>query len=315
MDPLSVLRDYAARNELDKIIFSGDDYTFPANPPTAFTSKQSNRPYPLSAAVFLAQHHDLKHTDFIQAARLRRIPPVSLPDRKTFLDFLRFGHNSLPSADPLLPSAFAPPETHLHPPSPPPTSPPRGRKSARSSARSRTATRSSTPAAATSSPSSRPPCAARTSSARPAPRTRRHPPAPTPPPARPPSPSHGRGQGPGRRRRAQRLADADYDLQRQGVPRGRGVRAQRGEDAGDQGRQAGERHGAEEADSRGEGGRGWGCRLIRGKGQAGFAQVGRLGAGGGRVCARQGVAVQGLALQGSCRDLQQSYWFLCALRR
>jgi len=129
MDPLSVLRDYAARNELDKIIFSGDDilfgsdYTFPANTPTAFTSKQSNRPYPLSAAVFLAQHHDLKHTDFIQAARLRRIPPVSLPDRKTFLDFLRFGHNSLPSADPLLPSAFAPPETHLHPPSPPPEDP------------------------------------------------------------------------------------------------------------------------------------------------------------------------------------------------
>jgi parafibromin len=29
----------------------------------------------------------------------------------------------LPSADPLLPSAFAPPETHLHPPSPPPEDP------------------------------------------------------------------------------------------------------------------------------------------------------------------------------------------------
>ncbi|EER91115.1 hypothetical protein BDA96_01G151500 [Sorghum bicolor] len=129
MDPLSVLRDYAARNELDKIIFSGDeihfgsDYTFPASTPTAFASKQSGRPYPLSAAVFLAQHHDLKHTDFIQAARLRRIPPVSLPDRKTFLDFLRFGHNSLPSADPLLPSAFQPQEPHLHPPSPPPEDP------------------------------------------------------------------------------------------------------------------------------------------------------------------------------------------------
>ncbi|PWZ20277.1 hypothetical protein Zm00014a_032811 [Zea mays] len=129
MDPLSVLRDYAGRNELDKIIFSGDeihfgsDYTFPASTPTAFASKQSGRPYPLSAAVFLAQHHDLKHTDFIQAARLRRIPPVSLPDRKTFLDFLRFGHNSLPSADPLLPSAFQPQEPHLHPPSPPPEDP------------------------------------------------------------------------------------------------------------------------------------------------------------------------------------------------
>jgi parafibromin len=130
MDPLAVLRDYAARGDLDKIIFSGDDilfgsdYSFQAATPTAFTSKQSGRPYPLSAAVFLAQHHDLKHTDFIQAARLRRIPPVSLPDRKPFLDFLHFGHNSLPSADPLLPSSFpASKEPQLHPPSPPPEEP------------------------------------------------------------------------------------------------------------------------------------------------------------------------------------------------
>ncbi|KAL6637173.1 hypothetical protein ACP70R_024745 [Stipagrostis hirtigluma subsp. patula] len=130
MDPLAVLRDYADRGDLDKIIFSGDDilfgsdYSFPASTPTAFTSKQSGRPYPLSAAVFLAQHNDLKHTDFIQAARLRRIPPVSLPDRKTFLDFLRYGHNSLPSADPLLPSSFPPQEPLLqHPPSPPPEDP------------------------------------------------------------------------------------------------------------------------------------------------------------------------------------------------
>ena len=111
MDPLAVLRDYAARGDLDKIIFTGDDilfgsdYSFPANTPTAFASKQSGRPYPLSAAVFLAQHNDLKHTDFLQAARLRRIPPVSLPDRKTFLDFLQFGHNTLPS-EPLLPSSL-----------------------------------------------------------------------------------------------------------------------------------------------------------------------------------------------------------------
>ncbi|TVU45785.1 hypothetical protein EJB05_05287, partial [Eragrostis curvula] len=130
MDPLAVLRDYAARGDLDKIIFSGDDilfgsdYSFPASTPTDFTSKQSGRAYPLSAAVFLAQHHDLKHTDFIQAARLRRIPPVSLPDRKPFLDFLHFGHNSLASADPLLPSSFPPSkETHLHPPPPPPEEP------------------------------------------------------------------------------------------------------------------------------------------------------------------------------------------------
>ncbi|KQK13868.2 hypothetical protein BRADI_1g12980v3 [Brachypodium distachyon] len=123
MDPLSVLRDYAARDELDKIIFSGDDilfgsdYSFPANVPTAFTSKQSGRPYPLSAAVFLAQHNDLKHTDFLQAARLRRIPPVSLPDRKTFLDFLQYGDNSLPS-EPLLPSSLPPFSQDAQPPPP-----------------------------------------------------------------------------------------------------------------------------------------------------------------------------------------------------
>ncbi|KAF7040612.1 LOW QUALITY PROTEIN: hypothetical protein CFC21_050506 [Triticum aestivum] len=91
MDPLALLRDYAARRDLDKIIFNSDDvlfadYTFPANLPTAFASKQSGRPYPLSAAVFLAQHNDLKHTEFLPAARLRRIPPVSLPDRKTILE-------------------------------------------------------------------------------------------------------------------------------------------------------------------------------------------------------------------------------------
>ncbi|KAE8766868.1 protein CDC73 [Hordeum vulgare] len=125
MDPLAVLRDYAARGDLDKIIFNGDDvqfgddYTFPANAPTAFASKQSGRPYPLSAAVFLAQHNDLKHTDFLQAARLRRIPPVSLPDRKTFLDFLQFGDTSLPS-ETLLPSSLPHDAHHHHPPPPPP---------------------------------------------------------------------------------------------------------------------------------------------------------------------------------------------------
>ncbi|XP_047088134.1 protein CDC73 homolog [Lolium rigidum] len=124
MDPLSVLREYAGRGDLDKIIFTGDDilfgsdYSFPANVPTAFASKQSGRPYPLSAAVFLAQHNDLKHTDFLQAARLRRIPPVSLPDRKTFLDFLQFGHNTLPT-EPLLPSSLPSFTQEAHPPPPP----------------------------------------------------------------------------------------------------------------------------------------------------------------------------------------------------
>jgi parafibromin len=124
MDPLAVLRDYAGRGDLDKIIFTGDDilfgsdYSFPANVPTMFTSKQSGRPYPLSAAVFLAQHNDLKHTDFLQAARLRRIPPVSLPDRKTFLDFLQFGHNTLPS-EPLLPSSLPSFTQEAQPPPPP----------------------------------------------------------------------------------------------------------------------------------------------------------------------------------------------------
>ena len=79
--------------------------------------KQSGRPYPLSAAVFLAQHNDLKHTDFLQAARLRRIPPVSLPDRKTFLDFLQFGHNTLPS-EPLLPSSLPSFTQEAQPPPP-----------------------------------------------------------------------------------------------------------------------------------------------------------------------------------------------------
>ncbi|WVZ90119.1 hypothetical protein U9M48_036449 [Paspalum notatum var. saurae] len=50
-----------------------------------------------------------------------RFPPPR--DTTIFLDFLRFGHSSLPSADPLLPSAFQPKESHLHPPPPPPEDP------------------------------------------------------------------------------------------------------------------------------------------------------------------------------------------------
>uniref|UniRef100_M8BPU7 Cell division control protein 73 C-terminal domain-containing protein n=1 Tax=Aegilops tauschii TaxID=37682 RepID=M8BPU7_AEGTA len=83
MDPLAVLRDYAARGDLDKIIFNGDDvlfgddYTFPANAPTAFTSKQSGRPYPLSAARPLKDRNavlDARGRDFlaIYHAALRR---------------------------------------------------------------------------------------------------------------------------------------------------------------------------------------------------------------------------------------------------
>ncbi|WVZ87221.1 hypothetical protein U9M48_033896 [Paspalum notatum var. saurae] len=53
-------------------------------------------------------------------------PSASLPppsDARTFLDFLSFGHSSLPFADLLFPFTFEPKEPHLHPPSPPPKDP------------------------------------------------------------------------------------------------------------------------------------------------------------------------------------------------
>ncbi|KAA8548656.1 hypothetical protein F0562_000340 [Nyssa sinensis] len=94
MDPLSALRDFSIRNELDKIVRVGDDfrfsndYAFPCSVATAYRSKQGNL-YTLETLVHYIKNHHLKHTDYIQNARTQKIPVVTLPDRKPLLDYLQ----------------------------------------------------------------------------------------------------------------------------------------------------------------------------------------------------------------------------------
>ncbi|KAJ6846581.1 protein CDC73-like protein [Iris pallida] len=101
MDPLSALRDFTIRGELDRIVRSGDDfhfgsdYSFPCSAETAYRSKQGSL-YTLETLVFFVRHHHLKHTDYLQSSRLRRLPSVTLPDRKPLLDYL---HGRVSSSD------------------------------------------------------------------------------------------------------------------------------------------------------------------------------------------------------------------------
>ena len=93
MDPLLALRDFAVRGELDKIVRVGEefrfgsDYSFPCSIETAYRSKQGNL-YTLETLVYYLQHHTLKHTEYLQSARVNRVPTVTLPDRKPLLDYL-----------------------------------------------------------------------------------------------------------------------------------------------------------------------------------------------------------------------------------
>ncbi|CAL9147941.1 protein CDC73 homolog [Musa acuminata AAA Group] len=93
MDPLSVLREYAIRGELDRVVQSGDElrfgseYAFPCSAVTAYRSKQGGF-YTLDALLFFARHHHLKHTEYLQSARQYRLPTVTFPDRKPLLDYL-----------------------------------------------------------------------------------------------------------------------------------------------------------------------------------------------------------------------------------
>ncbi|URE33619.1 RNA pol II accessory factor, Cdc73 family [Musa troglodytarum] len=107
MDPLSVLREYAIRGELDRVVRSGDelqfgsDYAFPCSAVTGYRSKQGGF-YTLDGLIFFARHHHLKHTEYLQSARQHRVPTVTFPDRKPILDYL-LGRTASSDAVSLLP--------------------------------------------------------------------------------------------------------------------------------------------------------------------------------------------------------------------
>ncbi|KAK9160965.1 hypothetical protein Syun_007306 [Stephania yunnanensis] len=122
MDPLTVLRDYAVRGDLDKITRNGDEfrfsneYTFPCTSETAYRSKQGNL-YTLETLIFFLNNHHLKHTEYLQIARTHKTPSVTLPDRKPLLDYLQ-GRSA--SAD-AIELHYPAPLIHDPPPLPPPS--------------------------------------------------------------------------------------------------------------------------------------------------------------------------------------------------
>ncbi|KAI8002384.1 hypothetical protein ACSBR2_031112 [Camellia fascicularis] len=94
MDPLSALRDFTIRNDLDKIVRIGDefrfggDYSFPCGVATAYRSKQGSL-YSLETLIYFVKNHHLKHTDYMHNARSHNLPAVTFIDRKPLLDYLQ----------------------------------------------------------------------------------------------------------------------------------------------------------------------------------------------------------------------------------
>ncbi|QCD91816.1 protein CDC73 homolog [Vigna unguiculata] len=94
MDPLSALREFTMRGEVEKIVRVngefrfGEEYTFPCWVETAYRSTKGNR-YTLETLVHYIKNHHLKHTEYIQNTFAVGIPSVTLPDRKPLLQYLQ----------------------------------------------------------------------------------------------------------------------------------------------------------------------------------------------------------------------------------
>lgn len=94
MDPLSALRDFTIRGELDKIVRVdrefrfGNEYSFPFYAETAYRSTKGNR-YTLETLVHYIKNHHIKHTDYILNAVSLGISAVTFPDRKPLLEYLQ----------------------------------------------------------------------------------------------------------------------------------------------------------------------------------------------------------------------------------
>lgn len=135
MDPLSALREYTMRGELEKIVRVngefrfGEEYSFPCSVETAYRSTKGNR-YTLETLVHYVRNHHLKHTEYFQNTFALGIPSVTLPDRKPLLQYLQGTLSSTDSIEyrPEDPS-FPPPNSNPIPnpspnPNPNPTLPP-----------------------------------------------------------------------------------------------------------------------------------------------------------------------------------------------
>eukprot|EP01018_Ginkgo_biloba_P022160 Gb_19881 [translate_table: standard] len=108
MDPLSVLRDYTIRGDLDRITRQGgdfrfgDDYRFPCNIETAYRAKQGGL-YTLESLVFFIKNARLKHTEYLQQARTQKLQIITYTDRKPLIDYLEGKVNSTDAIELVVP--------------------------------------------------------------------------------------------------------------------------------------------------------------------------------------------------------------------
>jgi len=116
MDPLSVLRDYTIRGDLESIrvvgedFHFGEDYRFPSNIDTAYRSKQGSL-YTLECLVFFLKNVHLKHTEYMQQARLQKLQTVIFTDRKPLQDYLEGKISTTDAIELVAPAGpHAPPE-------------------------------------------------------------------------------------------------------------------------------------------------------------------------------------------------------------
>lgn len=107
MDPLSVLKDFTTRKDLDKIervganYRFGSGYSFPCATETAYRSKGGSL-YTLEALVHYVKNIHLKLGEYMQSTVKNSVPAVTLPDRKPLLDYLTGRVASSDSIDYLL---------------------------------------------------------------------------------------------------------------------------------------------------------------------------------------------------------------------
>eukprot|EP00897_Mesotaenium_endlicherianum_P010886 jgi/Mesen1/9826/ME000007S09882 len=93
MDPLSMLREYTIRKELDQVQIVGDEcrfgdaYRFPKHLDTAFRSRAGGL-YPLDSLVLFVKNINAKHTEYMQLARSAKLQNVIFTDRKPLQEYL-----------------------------------------------------------------------------------------------------------------------------------------------------------------------------------------------------------------------------------
>jgi len=110
MDPLSALRDFTIRGELDKIHRVGDEfrfgneYIFPCKVETAYRSKQGSL-YTLETLVFFVKNRHIKQPEYIKSATNQGVSTVTFVDRKPLLDYLEGRSSSSEAIEFVLPHA------------------------------------------------------------------------------------------------------------------------------------------------------------------------------------------------------------------